>query len=78
VYAVQKELRAWQLHALKMTELRCAWEMFVVWDRWRVLSAPAQLFRIFLESKPVCAISTAYGDLLLYHRRADARLHLAR
>jgi hypothetical protein len=78
VYAVQKELRAWQLHALKMTALRCYREMFIVWGRRRVLSAPAQLFRIFLESKPVCAISTAYGDFLSYHRRADARLHLAR
>jgi DNA-binding transcriptional LysR family regulator len=52
-YAVQKELKAGQLHALKVTDLHCDREMFVVWDRQRVLSAPAQTFRIFLESNPV-------------------------
>jgi len=52
-YAVQKELQAGQLHGLKVTDLHCDREMFVVWDRRRVLSAPAQIFRIFLESNPV-------------------------
>jgi DNA-binding transcriptional LysR family regulator len=51
-YAVQKELRAGQLHALKVTDLSCDREMFVVWDRRRVLSAPAQIFRILMESNP--------------------------
>jgi DNA-binding transcriptional LysR family regulator len=51
--AVQKELKAEQLHALKVTDLHCDREMFVVWDQRRVLSAPAQIFRIFLESNPV-------------------------
>jgi len=52
-YPVQKELQAGQLHALKVTDLHCDREMFVVWDRRRVLSAPAQMFRIFLESNPI-------------------------
>jgi DNA-binding transcriptional LysR family regulator len=49
-YAVQKEIQAGQLYGLKVTDLHCDREMFVVWDRRRVLSAPAQIFRIFLES----------------------------
>jgi DNA-binding transcriptional LysR family regulator len=52
-YAVQKELRAGQLVALKVTDLHCDREMFVVWDRRRVLSAPARTFRFFLETNPV-------------------------
>src|SRR5579859_4975319 len=52
-YAVQKEIKAGRLVALKVADLRCDREMFVVWDRRRVLSAPAQVFRIFLESNPI-------------------------
>jgi DNA-binding transcriptional LysR family regulator len=52
-YAVQRELQAGQLHALKVTDLHCDREMFVVWDRRRVLSAPARVFRFFLETNPV-------------------------
>ena len=55
-YAVQKELQAGQLHALKVTDLHCDREMFVVWDRRRVLSAPAQIFRIFLETTPITEV----------------------
>jgi DNA-binding transcriptional LysR family regulator len=53
IYAVQKELKTGQLHVLKVTDLHCDREMFLVWDRQRVLSAPAQVFRIFLESNPI-------------------------
>jgi DNA-binding transcriptional LysR family regulator len=49
-YAVQKELKAGQLIALKVTDLHCDREMFVVWDRRRVLSAPVRTFRCFLET----------------------------
>ena len=52
-YAVAKELRAGQLSALKVTDLHCDREMFVVWDRRRVLSAPARAFRFFLETNPI-------------------------
>jgi DNA-binding transcriptional LysR family regulator len=52
-YAVRKELRAGQLHAVKVTDLHCDREMYVVRDRRRVLSAPAQIFRIFLEANPI-------------------------
>jgi DNA-binding transcriptional LysR family regulator len=54
-HAVQKELKTGQLHALKVTDLHCDREMFIVWDRRRVLSAPAQMFRLFLESNPITA-----------------------
>jgi DNA-binding transcriptional LysR family regulator len=52
-YAVAKELRAGQLVALKVTDLHCDREMFVVWDQRRVLSAPARTFRFFLETNPI-------------------------
>lgn len=52
-YAVQKELKAGQLTALQVTDLHCDREMFVVWDRRRVLSAPARVFLHFLESNPI-------------------------
>ena len=52
-YAVQKELKARKLIALKVTGLHCDREMFVVWDRRRVLSSPARVFRIFLETNPI-------------------------
>lgn len=52
-YAVEKELRAGQLVALKVTDLHCDREMYVVWDRRRVLPAPSRTFRFFLETNPV-------------------------
>jgi DNA-binding transcriptional LysR family regulator len=52
-YAVAKELKTGQLVALAVTDLHCDREMFVVWDRRRVLSAPAQTFRFFLETNPI-------------------------
>jgi LysR family transcriptional regulator, low CO2-responsive transcriptional regulator len=54
-YAVQKELRAGQLHALQVSGLHCDRDMYVVQDRRRVLSFPARLFLLFLETRPVAA-----------------------
>ncbi len=54
-YAVQKELKAGQLRALPVSDLRCDRDMFVVRDRRRVLPLPARLFLIFLETHPIAA-----------------------
>ncbi len=54
-YAVQKELRARQLHALEVSDLHCDRDMFVVQDRRRVMPPPARLFLIFLETHPISA-----------------------
>jgi DNA-binding transcriptional LysR family regulator len=51
-YAVQKELRAGQLHALEVSDLHCDRDMFVVQDKRRVLPLPARSFLIFLETNP--------------------------
>jgi LysR family transcriptional regulator, low CO2-responsive transcriptional regulator len=52
-YAVHKELRRGQLLKLEVTDLDCDREMFIVWDRRRVLPPPARIFRFFLESNPL-------------------------
>jgi DNA-binding transcriptional LysR family regulator len=57
-YAVEKELKAGQLHALKVPDLHCDREMFLVWDRRRVLSAPASTFRFFLETHPIADVGS--------------------
>jgi DNA-binding transcriptional LysR family regulator len=54
-YAVQKELRAGQLHALRVADLHCDRDMYIVQDRRRVLPLPARLFLLFLESHPIAA-----------------------
>jgi DNA-binding transcriptional LysR family regulator len=54
-YAVQKELRAGQLHALTVRDLRCDRDLYIVQDRRRVLPLSARLFLLFLESHPVAA-----------------------
>jgi DNA-binding transcriptional LysR family regulator len=54
-YAVQKELRTGQLHALEVSDLHCDRDMFIVHDRRRVLPFPARLFFIFLETHPIVA-----------------------
>jgi DNA-binding transcriptional LysR family regulator len=54
-YAVQKELRAGQLHALAVSDLHCDRDMYVVQDRRRVLPLPARLFLLFLETHPIAA-----------------------
>jgi DNA-binding transcriptional LysR family regulator len=54
-YAVQKELKSGQLHALEVSDLHCDRDMFVVQDRRRVLPFPARLFLLFLETHPITA-----------------------
>ena len=53
VYAVQEELRAGRLIALKVGDLHCDREMYIVRDRRRVLPPPARIFLAFLETHPV-------------------------
>jgi DNA-binding transcriptional LysR family regulator len=53
VYAVQKELKANQLHALAVSDLHCDRDMFIVQDKRRVLPLPARLFLLFLENHPI-------------------------
>jgi DNA-binding transcriptional LysR family regulator len=52
-YVVQKELRSRSLVALKVADLHCDRDMFVVQDKRRVLPPPARLFLNFLESHPI-------------------------
>jgi DNA-binding transcriptional LysR family regulator len=52
-YAVQKELKAGQLHGLALGDLHCERDMFVVHDRRRVLPLPARVFLSFLETTPL-------------------------
>ena len=52
-YAVQKEMRTGQLHALTVTDLHCDRDMYIVQDRRRVLPLPARMFLLFLETHPI-------------------------
>jgi DNA-binding transcriptional LysR family regulator len=52
-YAAGKEIRAGQLHALKVADLDCDREMYIVRDRRRVLPPPARVFLHFLETHPI-------------------------
>jgi DNA-binding transcriptional LysR family regulator len=49
-YAVEKEVKAGQLHALAVSDLHCDRDMFIVQDKRRVLPLPARLFLMFLET----------------------------
>lgn len=51
-YAVAKELEAGTLHALAVTGLPMRRDIFVAWDRRRVLPLPARLFLDLLEPCP--------------------------
>ncbi|MBI1913675.1 MAG: LysR family transcriptional regulator, partial [Planctomycetes bacterium] len=51
-HTVQKEVESGQLRALTVTGLPLEREMFVVWDRRRVLPAPARLFLDLLDPCP--------------------------
>jgi DNA-binding transcriptional LysR family regulator len=51
-HAVEQELRAGQLYGLQVTGLALVRDMFVVWDRRRVLPIPARLFLDFLDPCP--------------------------
>jgi DNA-binding transcriptional LysR family regulator len=52
-YAVQKELETGQLKAIKVTNLSCDRDMFVVQDKRRAVPLPARQFLTFLEANPV-------------------------
>jgi DNA-binding transcriptional LysR family regulator len=49
-FAVQKDVQAGRLHCLGVAGLPLEREMFVVWDRRRVLPIPARLFLDMLDS----------------------------
>ena len=53
--AVEKELKAGQLHALEVSDLHCDRDMYIVRDKRRVLPLPARLFLIFLETHPIAS-----------------------
>ena len=55
-YAVQRELKTGQLHALEVSDLRCDREMFIVQDKRRALPFPARLLLMFLESHPITSL----------------------
>jgi DNA-binding transcriptional LysR family regulator len=52
-YAVKKELKRGSLHGVKVTDLDCDRERFVVQERRRVLPPPGRIFRFFLDSNPL-------------------------
>jgi DNA-binding transcriptional LysR family regulator len=54
-YAVVREIKTGQLHALEVSDLHCDRDMFIVQDQRRVLPFPARLFLNFLESHPIAA-----------------------
>jgi DNA-binding transcriptional LysR family regulator len=55
-FAVQKEIQSGQLHGLKVTDLHCDRDLFLVWDRRRVLPLPARVFLQFLDTHPIPAL----------------------
>jgi DNA-binding transcriptional LysR family regulator len=50
IYAVQKEIAAKKLRALPIADLRCDREMYLVWDRRRVMPFPARAFLTLVET----------------------------
>jgi DNA-binding transcriptional LysR family regulator len=54
-YAVHNEIEARRLRAIDVTGLDCDRDMYVVFDRRRVLAPPARQFLIFLEANPIAA-----------------------
>lgn len=57
VLAVQKEIKSGTLHAVRLKDIHCDREMFVVQDRRRVPPLPARLFIDFLEAHPLPALA---------------------
>jgi LysR family transcriptional regulator, low CO2-responsive transcriptional regulator len=53
IFAIQKELKAGQLHAIKVSGLHCDRDMFIVQDKRRVLPLPARQFLIYLDKHPI-------------------------
>jgi DNA-binding transcriptional LysR family regulator len=70
IYAVQKELQADQLIALQVADLNCDREMFIVWDRRRVLSAPARVPELPRNASHPRhdRIIGAYGQCFAHHQ----------
>ena len=56
-YAVQKEIRAGELHTVQVSDLKCDRDMYVVQDRRRVLPLPARQFLTFLETNPIADLT---------------------
>src|SRR5207253_1793446 len=54
-HAVSKEVKAGRLHALEVTGLTLKRDIFVVWDRRRVLPIPARLFLDSIDAAPAPA-----------------------
>ena len=52
LHAVEKELQASRFHVLRVAGLPLKRDLFVVWDRRRVLPIPARLFLDFLQPSP--------------------------
>lgn len=57
-HAVKKELQAGNLHGLRVADLPLKRDMFLVWDRRRVLPIPARLFVDFLQPCPGAALGS--------------------
>jgi DNA-binding transcriptional LysR family regulator len=57
-YAVQKEVRARQLHTLEVSDLGCDRDMFVVQDKRRALPLPARQFLFFLETSSLPGLTS--------------------
>jgi DNA-binding transcriptional LysR family regulator len=52
-YAVDRELRARQLHSVEIADFCSERDMYLVQDRRRVLPLPARLMLLFLETHPI-------------------------
>jgi DNA-binding transcriptional LysR family regulator len=55
IHAVEREVRAGLLRALRISGLPCNRDMYVAQDRRRVLPLPARRFLLFLETHPLSA-----------------------
>jgi DNA-binding transcriptional LysR family regulator len=57
-HAVKKELQAGDLKAVRVSDLPLKRDMFLVWDRRRVLPIPARLFLDFLQPCPGASLGS--------------------
>ncbi len=58
LHAVKKELQAGDLKAVRISDLPLKRDMFLVWDRRRVLPIPARLFLDFLQPCPGASLGS--------------------
>lgn len=56
-HAVRKEIRAGQLHALRIEDVSCDRDLFIVLDNRRVLPLPARLLLLHLETHPIADLA---------------------